>query len=681
MVAVVAAALLGVSVSSALMTIGPVPKAAASPAPLTVSVDRSLSLVNQAITLTIDGRISGSLDGATLVVLVMGPAALSQVGQTAPELPEAAVTTTETEALRLWTGADLAAGVLSARVSIPPGTPAEPGAYLLVVEVRSSGIVVAGGHMWVGKAAPREAPLDLAFVWPVSLGIHRDAGGVFFDRVLEEAVSPTADGAGDLRGLLALSGRFSDWDFTLALEPVLLTQLRDMADGYVRLDASGGEADVAPDDPSALHAAEVLAAFKGLNSDDSVEIAVSPYAGADLGVLAAEGWRDGLQQIQMGKQEVQQTLALSAPPRGAYSPDLDLTTDSLTYYAGASIDHVVVGAALTELLTEPIADGTVAVRARDSGNDRVTLIFANSGLSARMTAPWDAGVFSAALAAELAAGTRDAIVVTPRSEFTLVPGSYLEAIGEILRGTRWVRTQTLTALLRAHTPDTRPILLKTVAGGAQGYIEESLLAGIRAAHSAVTDLAAIADATRAPVEEAHRLLYIAESRWWSRPETSPREASVGLSYAEKARQVAQDELAKVRLLGAGSTVIVGSEGTVSLGVQNDAGYPFTVVLDLAGSGVMLPEGGSLEVEIAPGRTDIPVQVVKSEGSPTLDVVLMAGGSALDEAAHSLRFITIMTVLPWTIIALVIVGIGAYILVHRWVRKRRAAQPARSSMGT
>ena len=602
----------------------------------------------------------------------LGTTSTTQAGATTTTT-QAGTTTTTTEAAQTFMAGDLAAGWLNAEVILPAGTPSKPGAYLLVVEVKSSGEVVAKGQVWVGKAAPRDTPLDLAFVWPISLGIHRNADGAFYDQALEQAIAPVADGAGDLRGLLALSGRYSDWNFTLALEPILLTQLRDMADGYSRLEADGSLIDVAEDDPAAKNAGEVLAALKGLGTDESVDIAVCPYSGADLGILGAQGWRDGFEQIQMGKQEIQQTLVLEGPPTGGYSPDLGLTTDSLSYYAGASVDHVVVDAALMGLLTETIAPGTIAVRARDVNNDRVTLVFASSGMSSHMTAPWDAGVFAAALAAELITTSKDAVVITPKIEFALVPDSYLESIGEMLQGVEWIRTQTLSALLREHAPDTRPILLRTDDGAPSGYIEESLLEDLRDAHAVVTDLAEIADATRAPVEAAHRLLFIAESRWWSRPQTSPREATIGLEYAEEARALAQGELDKVRLLEVGPTRIVGNEGGVVVAVQNDAGYPVTVDLRLKGNGVALLGSDSMEVELAPGRTEVPVELANAEGSHRLEVTVFAGETVLDTARHSLSFLTLTTVLPWAIVALVIVAAGTFLVVRRWLRKRRSVR--------
>jgi len=702
--AAVLAAVFGIALASVVSTAALASPAGAGVAGLTVGVDRPLSLVGEAISVTVGGRLSGSLEGDRLVVRIKGPAEPSQVGQSAPELPEVgkivvelgAVSTptagagptgegtspdlhaggageegeTAGQALRLGSLVDMRAGILEAEVGVPAGLAADPGAYLVVAEVRSAGESISAGQIWVGRAAPRDVPLDVAFVWPVSLGIHRNADGVFFDRVLEEAVS-ASDGAGDLGGVPALSSRFSDWDFTLAIEPILLTQLRDMADGYTRADVSGAEVQVAADALPARNAAEVLKAFAVLAEDPSVEMIVGPYSGADLGLLAAEGWYDGLQQIQMGKQEVQQTLGLAIPPAGGYSPGLTLTSDGLSCYAGASIDYVVVSQALATLLTEPVTAGTDAVRARNAENDRVTLVLANDRLAARLTAPWDSGVFVAALAAELTGESEEAIVVTPSIEFGLVPTHFLERIGEILAGVDWIRTQTLAGLLRTHGPDTRPVLLKTGAAGTTGYVEESLLAGLRIAHAVVSDLAAMADPTRAPVAEALRLLYTAESRWWSRPETSPEEATIGMEYAEKARQIAMQEMGKIRFLDPRPLSIVGDEGTVGVVVQNDTGYPATVRLGLEGTGATLSEERLLDVELAVGRNEIPVRVLGTGGSQEVRAVLLAGGTVLDEAGYPVRFVTVWTILPGVIVGVAVVTLGVF-LALRWTTRRRKA---------
>jgi len=658
----------------------------ASPSPLSLIVDRPLSAMDESLTLRVEGEMTRSLDGDDLVLHVRGPAGQSQVGQSGLRLPEAAkivatlgATAATGSDVAETVGVDLiadpASGMLRAEISLADTILTEPGAYLLVVQLESLGEVSASGQTWVGKAEVRDEPLDLAFIWPVSLGIHRDTDGHFFDRCLDEAVGQNAEDIGDLGGLVALSSLFPDWEFSLAPEPVLLTQLRDMADGYVSVSESGDEEEISANDPPALYAAEILAGFAALHGDQSVEVVAGPYCSADLSALASEGWRDGLQQILMGKQEIQQTLGLQTPPNGARSPDLDLTSDAVFYYAEASIDHVVVDAGLRDLLAEPVAEGTVAVRARNSANSRVTLVFADTELSHHMSYPWDAGVFSAALAAKLAAGETSALVLTPAVEFELIPREYLESIGEILDGSAWIRTLTLSGLLRAHGPDTRPVLLMPSTGNSGGYIEDSLLSAVKVAHAAVSDLGAVADTVHAPVEDAHRLLYMAQSRWWWRAETSPREASIGMDYAEEARSLAQQELEKIRLLGGGSKTIMGAEGTVDVILQNGAEYPVTVEVELAAQGMHLLQGSSVELELGPGRTEIQVPLAGGEGSQRLEVALVVGASVLGETGYDLRFVTIMTVLPWIVVAALVLVAGLALLIYRSVRKRRTRRAA------
>ncbi len=708
-VALVLVAAAGLSVALLLLLTGPASPALAAAKPVSVSVDHTLSLVGQPLTVNASGQLPHSLLGAELSIKISGPVALASIGQADVEAPEVAVishilgavgvpmtststqttatettiastttTTTASALLHQGTVADLEAGTLEATVTIPARTPTEAGAYLLQVQVTVDGEVLAVGETWVGKVADREVPLDVAFVLPVSLGVHRDTEGAFFDQALEEAVASTGSGGG-LGGLFSTFERFPRWDFTLAVEPILLTQLRDMADGYSGVDSSGARVQVGGDDPRAMEADAALAVIKGLAGQERTQIVVSPYAGADLGMIAAEGWRDGLLQIQMGKQELQQTLGLGDPLIGAYSPDLALTSDALAYYAGASIDHVVVSDRLIDSMAEPIGAGAVTARASDLDNDRVTLVFASAAMSKVMTAPWDATLFGPSLAAELAATPRDAIVLVPGSAFTVPPASYLESVGEVLMDADWIRTQTLADLIRAHSPGTRPVLLQTGFAESMGYIEETMLADLRAAHAAVTDLAASSDATRAPVDTAYRLLAVAESRWWWREDISPWEASIGLDYVARALAVARGELELVRFLGVGSTFITGNEGVLEIKAQNAAAYPLTVELRLTGEGVTFPDGESIRVELQLGETELAVNVVRGGGGThDLKAQLVAGSGVLDELSVSLRFFSLMSMLPWVIAAAVVVAAGVLLVVRLVLRKRRRAKAPRST---
>lgn len=695
------AATLGIFLSATLLVCAGIllaapPRAAAAAGALTVTMDRSLTLLAETPGITVSGDAIAALSGSdTVAVRIAGPAALSQLGQSDAALAEAGSFTVAADSLPS-VARPSPSGL---HLPVPLATlPSVPGAYRITVEVRSGDILVAVGGTWMGRVAARSAPLDLAFVWMAALGVHRSPDGSFFDAALEQACTPgsatasgepaasTGDAAGDavpeaeaappasgnLPALLALPGRFPDWRFSLGIEPVLLTQLRDMADGYTRADESGAAVQVSADDPAAKNAAAVLAGLGGLAEKNAVEVAVSAYAGPDLGLLATQGWRDGFEQIQLGKQELVHTMGLPLPPSAAWSPGLDLTTNSLGDYGEASIDHVLVDAAVAAGLNEPVTKGTVAVRAHDDENDRVTLILADSDLRALMAYPWDPAVLFAGIAAVLASSDRDALVLTPDPDFALPPGVYLDAIGEELRKDPWIRTQTMASLLRAHSPGTRPVLLSRDPSPLSGYIAETIFSAVQSAHVLVDDLAAVADPASLPLETARRSLFLAESRWWSRPGVTPEEASAGLGYAVQAATVAKGELDKVRLGGTKNALILGHKGQVKLVAENGADYAVTIELRLDGQGLRFPQGDVVKVRLEAGGNEIAVPVVGTSSSRELSARLVAGTSLLDEGVMSLRFVALADVLPWA-------GLGAFVVLvvvlAAWYARSRKARPA------
>jgi hypothetical protein len=654
---------------------------AAAAAGLTVAMDRSLTLADESAALTVSGDAIAALSpDDTIEVSIMGPAAFSQVVQADPALSRAG-------------GFIVAAGSLpsAARPSgsqlhlpVPVASlPVSPGAYRVVVTVRSSGVLAAGGGTWMGRVARRASPVDLAFVWRAALGIHQDSVGRFIDQTLEQACTAGAASgsaqssagaappvAGTLPALAGLSSRFPGWRFSLGIEPVLLTQLRDMADGYTRADGSDAGVNVVAADPAAQNAKAVLSSLVGLAGGNSVEVAAGSYADADLGLLATLGWRDGFEQIQLGKQELVQTLALGLPPAGAFSPGLDLTGGSLGDYGQASIDHVLVDAGVASDLNEPIARDTVAVRAHDDANDRVTLVLADSDLRSLMASPWDPGVLFAGIAVVLASGDRNALVLTPGPEFALPPQSYLDAIGDELKKDPWIRTQTMGDLLKAHPPDTRPVLLTRNAALPGGYVGQTIFSAIQSAHASIDDLAAGADPANLSLESARRSLYVAESRWWSRPGVSPDEASAGLAYAVQAQAVCQGVLGKITFTGAKDALVLGHDGDVTLTAKNGGDSVITAELRLTGDGLRFPQGTVVTVRLEPGGNDIKVPVVGTSSSRKLTARLVVGKTVLGEQSASVRFVTVVDVLPWAAVAVVVIVLIAAAIVFARRRRRR-----------
>ena len=149
----------------------------------------------------------------------------------------------------------------------------------------------------------------------------------------------------------------------------------------------------------------------------------APTPAPILGLLATQGWRDGFEQIQLGKQELAQTMGLGLPPAGAWSPGLDLTAASLGDYGQASIDHVLVDAAVAADLNEPIARGHGRRQGARRRNDRVTLVLRRQRPArSSWPLPGTRESCSPGIAAVLASGDRDALVLTPDPDFALPPG-------------------------------------------------------------------------------------------------------------------------------------------------------------------------------------------------------------------------------------------------------------------
>ncbi len=734
---------------------GPGVAKAQAPGDLQVIPGRLLSLVGEEASLKLVGPGLEQLysTGGTVVVRLEGPARAEEVGQAEVRLPlvrELAIGMRPDELkpsadARVGGegGADLSAGQGSAGRG--PASAGEdlllplrrwggealviPGAYRVTVSVQVGGTTVGSGQTWLGKVAPREQPLRLALIWPLALGIHRDPDGVFFDRKLEEAVDRSTEGAG-LAGFLWLSERYPTIKCTLVVEPVLLTQLRDMADGYLRTGDTGGPAtgsspsaaspggaaqvgppeEVPASDARAQDAAASLAELQALVADGRASVLALPYASPDLAVLAARARRDGVGQLQLGKQELQQTLGLSAPVTGVYLADQEITPACLSLLGQAAVDHAVGPSSLASRLSEPLEPGSITVRVRNEEHDRVTLILADDGLSGLLTPPGDAGLFFARLAAELASRPLTDLVVAPPVTFELPSPAFVEKVYHELLTSSWLATITVADLLQSRPPASRPLLLKGNASAPRpGYLEESLLAAVGSAGAVVRQLSDIADVTRVPVERSRRLLYLAESRFWYREGASLEEANVGLKYATQAESLAKGELAKVAISKLESDWFWGRQGTLTLLVENDAAYPVTVGLHLTGDGLSLAiagvkagdssgageqasdreelapdRNGSTEargeltqvVELLPGVTTVDVRVSATGGLHGLKARLTTGTTSgavvLTEAATSVGFITWPWLARWVGLALGLIVVSLTVLVLLRRRRRAAA---------
>ncbi len=610
-----------------------------------------LGTVGAPLDVTLVTELDGPWPEAVAVVEVRGPGRPSAGGADWPVVAHVGESLGETN------------GRVQAALTLPIERLTQPGAYLVQAEIRSADGRVIRAVAWMGLVAAETPTLDLVVVWPIVSGVHRDAAGVFVDDVIQKAVVPRADAEGSLYGLFTVIDRFSTWRMTLAVEPLLLAQMRDVADGYSESDGAGGLREVGSSEQSAEFGAQAITTFRHVASLTNVQVIPGPYAMPALPILASEGWDDGWEQMQLGKMELQSTLQIAEIPDAAYPPDLDVTTDSLRAFSAASIDYVVARAEVARDLAEPIGGARHPVRVQDRENNRLTLVFVDEELRLAMAPPWDPGRFAAVLAS-VAADTSSSgpLVAAPANEYERPPVAYIEALGRLVTETSWIRTRTLEDVVKGSPPETRPVFLSRYGGYVDGLVARSFMEGLREAHAAVDVLDAATDSDRAPLEHLRRLLFQAESRYWFVAGVDPTVANLGLAYVEAIKTAVADEFDKVDVAGDKSVIVVGRDGEVPIAVVNQAGYPIDVQIILGGDGAEFPDGEVLEVTLGVQENIFSVPVRVSADDVELTVQVSAGGTVVDNETIRVRSIAIVPVVAWIVaIVGIVVLIGWAIL--------------------
>ena len=648
-------AVLVVVVAGLLVTMSPLLPVASAAPELTVVVGARLSAAGAPVDLRLVSVVGGSWPAARATVEVRGPGLPSDGGADWP------VVGTVEQGLGDLGGS--VGGAIDVHVAVPESAFPREGGYRVTVTVSSGDTKQMAATVWLGRVSDLPGDIELALVWPVMLGVHRDPTGAFIDEVVQQAVLPDSNAPGSLYALFRLVDQYPSWRMTLAVEPLLLGQVQDLSDGYTKVSADGATTQVDKGDVSAQQAVRALDAFRAVADLDSVQVIPTPYASPDLSLVAQEGWTDGFDQIQVGKIEIQSILELTTVPDALYPPGLDMTTDVLSLLGQASIDYALVKGEVAADLVETPTDPYRLVRARDLKNGRLTLMFADEELRAALAPPWDVGRFAAALASLLASGARGPFVASPVEDYGWPPAGYLSGIGDLLVSAPWIGTRTLAEVRNEHPPDSRPVLLSRYGGHVDGFVAQAYVEGLRRAHKTAADFEQATDSDRAPLDRLGVLLMVAESRYWFVRGVDPRIANLGISYVKAATDLVAGEFDKVDVVGDKSVVVVGRQGDVPVAVVNRTGYPLKVQLVVSGEGAEFSKGTMMAVTLQPQENVFSFPARFSRGSPLLTVRVMAGTTVVDEATIRVRSISAGSVVPW-VAGIVLVLAAAFALLRR-----------------
>ena len=640
---------------AAILVVLPAPAQAASP--LSVSVVETLSSIVAPVEVKFQGALPSPVDDATVVVTVRGPG-----------LPQAG-TANWPLAARVDQQLGAVATPFDLSITVPAGSLKTPGAYQVTVEFTPRGGATLMGHCWLGRLADPPGEVDVAMVWPVALGVHRDPDGVFVDDAVQSSLAALPDSPGSVSALLSLADARPNWHFTLAVDPAYLDQVLDLSDGYTEAPGGGLPVEVSKDSTVAAQASRVLDMFKLVAHSDSTQVIPTPYATPAYTLLASERWTDGVDEMRLAKASIQQLLGLAAAPDGAYAPGLDLTSQSVGYFSQASIDYVVASEGVTADLAEEPENPLAPLRIQDIDGNRLSLLPADRHLGATVASPWDVGLFLATLAAELGSGTTGPFVVAPAADFGIPPSTYLRSLGEQLGRLPWLHTLTLAELVKAHPPGTRPVLLSRYGAPLDGFIDRSMMDSLRTTHAAFADLDHAAGLGASSLSSIRLLLYFAESRYWMAPGTSPQVANLGLSYQDAVNRKVRAEFDKVQVVPGQSVTLRSGEGQVPVSVQNGTGYPLKVQVLMSGDGVDVSGGASQSVELAPDANTVTYAVGISGSRAAVRVTLVAGNTVVAAGDLQLRSVSATWFLPWLAVGVVLLVVAVWLLV-RLLRGRR-----------
>ena len=613
-----------------------------------------LSAVGAPLSMRVGGSVDGVWTNAHATLTVRGP---GRPGGDVTKLATAGTVETDLGAL---------GPVVAATIPIPADTLSQPGAYRAELRLTADGGKSSEAAVWVGRVSPLPPSVDLALVLPAAVGVHRDPEGNFVDDVVQAAAMPNAASPGSLYAYFDVAQRYPDFHFTLGVEPLLLEQLRSQADGFSTI-AAGKKQQVAKGSEAARNATQALTAFKSVSAGDNLQILPGPYALPDLPMIARAGWRDGLDQMLLGRQLVQSVLGLPDSPRGAYAPGLEMITDSLSFFSDASVDYTVVASEVARDLVETPTDLSQPVRARDRDNGRLTLYFADPQLRAALAAPWDVNMFFAVLAAELAAGKKGPFVAAAADDYTLLPGDFLTALADGLALSPWIHTRTLAEVVTTTPPSSRPIFLSRYTGFSQGFVTQAYADRLVATHAHVADFLNATTSDRAPTDRLRLLMYSAEARYWLVRGPDPAIANLGLSYLDAADSIVKGEFAKINVAGNKSVLVMGEEGEVPVAIVNQTGYSLNVDLELQGVGLTVLSDTHKAVTLGQQENilSFPVRITGANG--TLVVKVLAGATAVDQQTIAVRALSVRSVLPWIVGVLALLGLVVGFVV--WMRRR------------
>jgi hypothetical protein len=509
-----------------------------------------------------------------------------------------------------------------------------------------------------------EVPLNVSLSFVLDQPIRLRPDGVFLDDALERTLATGGRLATIVDALEEIQV-----PVTLVVSPLLLGELRDMADGY-RIEDPGGVRTVPAGQGGAATAAAMLERLRALGDRLETEFVALPYASPSIPAMVDAGLGSDLRtHIDRGKAlmreilDVEPSATTFRPPGSALSPAAldflglmlgeDGTTETLL------VDPEILESPTASLLSPP------AVAAFRTSSGPIPAIAPDPILEERtesvpedpaLAAMWTIGEL-AALYLEQPSLDRGAAIVfsedeTPRPEFLrqLLIGLRPTPGVTVFRPTNASRV--VVAETREEDPPLEERGLQQSSRSAS--IPQAVTTAIERAREDLDRLEAV-EAQPELIEQIGRDLLLSESRYLLGRE------DLALAFVNGARRSVQSEFAKIRPPDESLLVTLTARGgSIPLTIQNEAGYPVRVRIALESPRLEFLNGASRTVLLEPpgehfdfsvraqttGRFPVNVQIQTPDGSPIAASTIVVRSTAYNRVALILTIGAALFLAAW-----------------------------------
>ena len=537
----------------------------------------------------------------------------------------------------------------------------------LTVELRADGgftplAVLRSAVVYIGEDPPK-VPLKVSVSFVIDESFRRRPDGVFLDDAVEASVSP----GGRLDSVVSVLEAVPV-PVTLVVSPLLLEQLREMADGYRILRGDTIE-EVPADDPRARAAGGFVDRLTAIAHRVGTEVLALPYASPSVPAMIGAGLDDDLaEHIRRGREAVGSILGIETSTTLFRPPASVLTGETVeplraVLAEDGSTETLLLDAEVLEA-PEGLVLSPPALARVGSEEAGLTAIAPDPLVEQRL----NGGDEDPRLAAMQALGELSALYFEQPSidrgaaiVFGEDDSPDPELVETLLSGlspepdVSWLQSVNATRVLFAEAgPDDPDLVERDIVGrDSVGSYDGTFLLELGRGRDALAGLASVGGSQEL-VDHIGRNTLLAESRY-----LLPRDG-LAAAYLRTVRGAVRAELSKVHPPNPSTITLTSRGGSVPVTLRSDAEYPVRVSLTLSSPRLRFLEGGTRVVTLdreqqafvfpvraqTTGRFPVEVRVATPTGMPIASSTIVIRSTAYNRIALVVTIGAALFLLAW-----------------------------------